>query len=152
MSLSFEEIITTKYPNEIKSGLIILKEENDGNGVVIAEWNINEPQPDYDTVMGWGDEVIISQFNLNKQVNLYSENLQYHIDYKAREKSYENGVSCASYFNSTNLTWAAEALQFITWRDSCWKYAYDIKSQVEQGQISTPSLDEFIAGVPALNW
>lgn len=82
----------------------------------------------------------------------YGQSLQIEIDKKAQEKSYQDGFSCVSYINSTNLVWKAEATQFIAWRDSAWSYAIDIQTQVKNGQIPAPSLADFINNVPALNW
>jgi hypothetical protein len=85
-------------------------------------------------------------------VALYGMSLQRAIDDKAREKQYDNGFACASYISSSNETWQNEAQQFVAWRDSCWEYAQNIQSQVEQGQISAPTLEEFLSNVPELIW
>jgi len=85
-------------------------------------------------------------------INDYSNALQNFINEQARSKNYEDGFACASYANSTNLTWKAEATAFISWRDAAWSYAINIQTQVENGQIPAPSLADFINNVPALNW
>lgn len=152
MSLTFEEIILTKYPTEIKNGLIKLKDENDGNGVIIDEWHLEEPQPDLQTVMSWDTPELQLLFTLADTKKKYSEQLQELIDLNAQEKSYEDGVSCASYINSTNLMWKQEALTFIAWRDDCWEYAYNIQTRVENGEIEPPTIEDFINNAPAINW
>lgn len=82
----------------------------------------------------------------------YEGALQNYMDTKVQEKSYTDGISCATYTASSNPTWKAEADQFILWRDACWAYAIDIYDQVENNQIPAPSVSEFLAGAPVLVW
>ena len=84
--------------------------------------------------------------------NPYKFALQNFIDSKANEKEYESGVSCISYLNSTNSTWASEASQFNAWRDSVFAYAYDYLAKAQNGQISNPTIINFLSGIPNLNW
>ncbi len=86
------------------------------------------------------------------QIVDYGRALQDHIDAMAREKQYDNGFTLATYVNSSNDKWAKEAADFIAWRDSCWEYAYNIQIQVENGEIQPPSVEDFIANMPALIW
>lgn len=96
---------------------------------------------------------VVASLALNQQmIKNYSSKLQNKINEKAQEKSYEDGFACASYINSTNDAWKAEATQFIAWRDSCWQYAHDIQTKVESGEIQPPSIEDFIAGMPTLIW
>lgn len=82
----------------------------------------------------------------------YEESLHNHINFKAQEKGYSDAMSCVSYVNSTNPTWSAEAIQFNSWRDSCWEYAINIKEQVNAGSISPPNISDFLNNIPVLNW
>lgn len=82
----------------------------------------------------------------------YARYLKNFIDTKAREKDYDDSVSCATYANSNNELWKQEALNFISWRDLCWEYAYNIQQQVETGAMQPPSMDEFLTNIPVLNW
>lgn len=71
---------------------------------------------------------------------------------KALERSYSSAVSCVSYKDSTNAQWAAEAQAFILWRDICYEYAYDYLSQALEGQIPSPNIEEFLLGLPEMQW
>lgn len=82
----------------------------------------------------------------------YTNALQDTIDRKVQEKNYRDGYACASYKDSIVESWAQEATDFIAWRDACWQYAIDIQSQVEQGQIQPPSIEDFINNAPQLIW
>lgn len=74
------------------------------------------------------------------------------IEAKAKERSYSSGVSCASYKNSTNTQWAAESSAFIEWRDICYEYSYDYLAKAQDGTILNPNLDDFISGLPVMEW
>lgn len=74
------------------------------------------------------------------------------INEKAAEKNYSSGVSCASYKDSTNVQWAAEATAFIAWRDNCYEYGYDYMAKAQDGIILSPSVDDFISGLPVMEW
>lgn len=87
-----------------------------------------------------------------RQIINYKTALQTILDSKAQEKQYDNSYCCATYTNSTNLTWKAEADAFIAWRDSCWAYCIDIEADVVAEQIQAPTLEDFIANIPTFDW
>ncbi len=92
--------------------------------------------------------------NLTKEqlINDYQQSLQDHIDIKAQEKDYLDGNSCASYANSTISEWSNQAHIFIAWRDACWQYAYVVLNNYRDNVENSPSIDEFIANAPTINW
>lgn len=82
----------------------------------------------------------------------YEQAIQAHIDATAREKKYANGFACSTYVNSKTPLWAAEAQAFVDWRDDVWLYAFAELEKVQQGQREQPTIEEFIAELPAINW
>lgn len=78
--------------------------------------------------------------------------LEKHINDVAAERTYSSGVSCASYKDSTNAQWAAEATAFIAWRDACYVYAYDYLARAQGGDVTNPSVDDFMMGIPPMVW
>lgn len=104
------------------------------------------------------DEEQIRQIELmqnaisKENVSDYKDALANFINDKATERLYENGASCASYFNSTNDKWKAEARAFVPWRDSVYEYGFNYLSMVESGDISNPNIYDFIKGIPAMIW
>ncbi|MCP4560058.1 MAG: hypothetical protein GY873_07930 [Bosea sp.] len=57
-------------------------------------------------------------------VDDYRRAIQALIDSQAPGRSYDSGLTCASYVGSTNPVWTAEAQAFVAWRDAVWVYAY----------------------------
>lgn len=82
----------------------------------------------------------------------YNLAMQQRIDATAQEKGYNDGFACASYFNSSNAQWAAESQAFVPWRDSAFAYGYDYLAKVQSGEITTPSIEDFLSGVPVIVW
>ncbi|PLW77898.1 hypothetical protein [Cohaesibacter celericrescens] len=74
------------------------------------------------------------------------------IDETAVAKLYASGVALASYANSTNPQWAAEAAIFIAWRDAVWLHSYSEMAKVQAGTRAMPTIDEILAELPAINW
>lgn len=97
-------------------------------------------------------EILNFQYVAQRNPSQYKEQLQLVIDLTAQSKDYKDGFACASYATSTNPQWAAEAASFITWRDNVFIYAYDYLEKVQNGQISNPNVEEFIAGIPVMVW
>jgi hypothetical protein len=74
------------------------------------------------------------------------------VDQVAQSRLYDSGNSLASYANSTNPRWAAEAQAFIAWRDSVWAFAYDELARVEAGQRPQPSIEQIVSELAPIRW
>ena len=85
-------------------------------------------------------------------LNEYTKAIQDHIDSVAKSKQYNDGVSLASYVNSTKTQWKTEAEIFVAWRDSVWEFSFDLLSQVQSGIISQPTIDQLLNQLPQINW
>ena len=81
----------------------------------------------------------------------YTDELQKVLDKTAREKQYDNALSLATYVSSTNQQWKGEADAFVAWRDAVYVYALSVLDTVQQGG-QQPTIDEFLAGLPAITW
>ena len=82
----------------------------------------------------------------------FSAGLQEFIDSVAAQKQYGSALYCASYGNSTNQQWKAEAEAFIAWRDGVWVYCYTELAKFESGERAAVSFDEFKTELPAIAW
>lgn len=85
-------------------------------------------------------------------VDDFSRAIDVHLDAIARERGYSSAVSCASYVSSTNALWRAEAEAFVAGRDAVWTYAFAELASVQSGSRAVPSVAEFIAELPAIEW
>lgn len=82
----------------------------------------------------------------------YRVAIQAKVDATAQARSYDSGITCASYVGSTNADWAAEASAFVAWRDAVWMHAYTELAQVEAGLRPRPTIPQIIAELPAIIW
>jgi hypothetical protein len=82
----------------------------------------------------------------------YEAAIQALVDATATERKFRDGVTMASYVNSTNSQWAAEALAFVAWRDAVWAYAYAELEKVTTGQRPQPTVEDFLAEIVPINW
>jgi hypothetical protein len=111
-----------------------------------------------DCVAGWeyiNGEVVRPQppvKTLPEIVAEFSAGLQEFIDSVAAQKQYGSALYCASYGNSTNQQWKAEAETFIAWRDGVWVYCYTELAKFESGERAAVSFDEFKTELPAIAW
>jgi len=85
-------------------------------------------------------------------VEMYQNAIQATVDAAAQSKQFNDGVTLASYKDSTNPIWAAQATAFIAWRDQVWAYSYAQLAEVEAGQREQPSIADFIVELPAIEW
>lgn len=74
------------------------------------------------------------------------------VDQMAQTRLYDSGNSLASYANSTNPRWAAEAQAFIAWRDSVWAFAYDELARVEAGERPQPTVEQLLSQIAPIRW
>ena len=80
----------------------------------------------------------------------YNAAIQGVLDAYAVTKQYDNMNTMASYANSTNAQFKAEALAAIAWRDAVWASAYATLAAVEDGTTPTPaSVTAFLTTLPA---
>jgi len=86
------------------------------------------------------------------KVEDYQDAIQRQVDATAMAKKFNDGVTLASYSNSTNVIWQAQSVTFIAWRDAVWQFAYAELERVMTGQRPQPTVSEFLAELPAIIW
>jgi len=120
------------------------------NGAIIAVYaNPQEGRTDPDPLPDTDPEVA-AFLNPPPSLEDYRAAIRAHVDATAQARDYDNAVSCASYVNSTNPQWAAEAQAFVAWRDAVWAHAFAELAKVENGQRAQPTISEFIAEIAAI--
>jgi hypothetical protein len=153
MSLSFQQIILTAYRANFILGQFTLADYNDGNGIVISNWNVpNVTQPNHDAVMALDTPTLEALFNFYAFVDAGTPLLAAYVDSVARQQQYNDAVSCASYVNSSNATWKAQAETFIAWRDSVYAYVIAQEALMQNGARTIPTFAEFQTELPVIVW
>jgi hypothetical protein len=149
MTLSVPQICQAKFPGQVEMLNITFRARD--FDVVISSWNVtNTPRPTEAELLAEADEYQSAyDFIIFKQLGEVL--VQETIDTTAHTRQYDNGVSCASYAQSTNPNWAAEAISFIAWRDSMFAYMLEVYSDIQAG-LPIPTQDEFVAGFPEIVW
>jgi len=82
----------------------------------------------------------------------FSAAIQDMLDTAAQSRRYDSGTTIATYVNSTNPQWAAEAQAFVAWRDAVWAYAYSELERVMRGERDLPTVPDFLAELPVITW
>ncbi|PJO48916.1 hypothetical protein [Brucella pituitosa] len=85
-------------------------------------------------------------------IDVFRLEIQAMIDGKAKERQYDSGATLASYVNSTVELWATEAQAFVAWRDAVWIFALAELDKVQAGERDQPSVEDFLAELPAFEW
>lgn len=149
MTLNVVQICQAKYPGEVEKLHITFRQSE--FEILIEEWKVEGiPRPTEAELLAEADEYEAA-YHLIIFMQVGQQLIQNHIDDTAKSRQYNNGVYCASYAQSTNPVWAAEAQAFIAWRDSMYAYALQVFSDIQGGQPA-PTQDEFVAGFPAMVW
>lgn len=82
----------------------------------------------------------------------YQQAIQSLVDATAVSKQFNDGVTLASYKDSTVAFWASQSAAFIAWRDAVWVYAYAEMAKVLAGERSQPSVADFLGELPVITW
>lgn len=101
--------------------------------------------------------------NPAKVIKSYEEAIQEHIDKVAQARGYDNGYTCASYFDDKNARYASDARIFKDWRSDVWVYVNQLLNQYantfgEETEIPAsalagyPTPEDVIAQLPQIEW
>lgn len=81
----------------------------------------------------------------------YDAALTNHLDATAKTKRYDNRITCALRAGYTG-PFQAEGQAFASWMDACNWQAYQVLAGVQSGALTMPTVEEFIADLPAMVW
>ena len=82
----------------------------------------------------------------------YTKAIQAMLDNAAIARRYDSAATMATYTNSTNSDWSAEATAMVAWRDAVWLYAYQQLDAVLAGEREQPTIEELLAELPEPSW
>ncbi len=81
----------------------------------------------------------------------YTAALEGMYDARARERQYDNRLTCALRAGYAG-PFQAEGTAFAIWMDTCNATAYGLMAQVLAGEIPMPTIAELLAMMPELVW
>lgn len=107
-------------------------------------------------------ELYVEPIDVQAIIKGYEDAIQNHIDNVAKARGYDNGYTCASYFEDKNARYASDAKIFKDWRSDVWVYVNQLLNQyaaaAEQAEASgempsnIPSVEDIIRSLPAIEW
>lgn len=93
-------------------------------------------------------EVVTSQADKDDVISAITS----HIVSVATTKKYDSELAVATYINSTNPLWRAEANAFIAWRDVVWAYVYEQIALWENEERTITTADELVGELDDIVW
>ncbi len=123
----------------------------DGDGFKILENNVFRELTGDETVIL---ESIVTELaavaEKEHKLRSFEDAIQRLLDSVAREHGYDSILSACSYAAFTN-PFQTEGEAFVVWRGNVWKYCYDQLALIESGDRAEPTVDEFLAELPAFS-
>lgn len=76
------------------------------------------------------------------------------IDETAKQKRYDDGLSCVSYVGDPDEEFNADAVAFKAWRGCCWRTCYNILNSVKAGTVAPEDVTDayVIERLPVMEW
>lgn len=100
----------------------------------------------------WNPLISPEQYVAN-ELKKYENAIQQHIDETAQARGYDNGYTCASYFDDKNARYASDARIFKDWRSDVWVYVNELLNSYKAGTLQEiPSIEDVIAALPVIQW
>lgn len=149
MTLNVAQVCQAKYPGQVEKLNITFRQTD--FDLLIDQWNVEGiARPSEADLLAEAADYE-QAYALLIFMQLGTVLVQDTVDAVAQTKKYKDGVHCASYAQSTNAAWAAEAQAFVAWRDSIYAYALQQYANIQSGQPA-PTEADFIAGFPEIVW
>lgn len=149
--MNIVDVVMQDYPGALESGQVTFAQDIDGP-IYISSWGVDGVEKPLDSDLEAIADSRRPQFEAQQLVTSGRRLLGSFVDSQAQARGYDSGVSCASYANSSNSTWSAEAIVFIAWRDSVYAYAHEYERHVLDGSKTDYSVLDFESGVPQISW
>lgn len=120
---------------------------------MLCDYHFIPADPEFQEIVNSGFEIQEpEQPTVEEIVQEIKDRIQLLLDDTARQKNYDNGVSLASYANSTIDSFKQEALSFIQWRDAVWNTCYHYLDLYQKGEYEFTTVSDFLSLLPTFNW
>lgn len=84
-------------------------------------------------------------------LNQYDDAMEEHLKREREDRGYTTREPDA-YINSEVPRWKQDAEDWVRHRDQVMEYALTLINGVQAGKVSQPTLDEFVSGLPCIEW
>ena len=74
------------------------------------------------------------------------------LDSTVQSRGYDNGFTCASYYNSSVSTFRDEAHAYVEWRDKVWQTCYALLDSYLAGDTPRPTVEDVMSKLPVISW
>ena len=92
-----------------------------------------------------------SPLTAEQEMCLYEKAAQRHMDSAAADHGYDGINTAVSYADEPAVAkFQREGRAFREWRSLVWAYCYDQLAKFKAGEIEKPTIEQLIAGLPAL--
>lgn len=120
---------------------------------MLCDYHFIPADPEFQEIVNSGFEIQEpEQPTVEEIIQEIKDRIQLLLDDTARQKNYDNGVSLASYANSTIDSFKQEALSFIQWRDAVWNTCYHYLDLYQKGEYEFTTVSDFLSLLPTFNW
>ena len=121
----------------VNNSMLVPNDKENRHYKEVQEWlKDNTPEPEFT------DEEIF-----HRKQQAFNNDIQIHLDTKAKEFRYDNMMSARSYAGYENA-FQAEAQKLAVWASNCWVKAGEIEADVLAGNREMPTTDELLAELP----
>ncbi len=94
------------------------------------------------------NEIVVDEDAENKIIaKMYEEEVEQHLNNKAKEHGYDNIDTACSYASVEN-PFQEESKLFVAWRGNVWACCYQILNEVKEKKREVPSINELINELP----
>lgn len=153
MPMSYEDIVTTVYPEAFQLGQFSMAYDSEGV-FSLPYWAVpNVPHPTNPEILALETPQVLHSFNCNQFFNAFYPVLIAYFSIVATQRRYLNELSCISYYHSTNAQWAAESQTFSAWRDDALIYVLEQRQDIVNEVRPIPeTLQELMDELPVIVW
>lgn len=128
---------TTEHDSSTKK--VVEDSPIDIDGVYYQTWLVVDKTP---------EEI---QAGINSTIARYTSTLDAFIDAEARKDKWDSRITCVARAGYPNQ-WQNKAIAFGLWMDTCYAITYQVMADVSSGEISLPTIGEFLAIMPKMEW